>query len=92
MVPTPSTQAHLMPVCPADEVTRLVDMLRFSHPDPSGVIRLLRHVEGTCRSEEKQEVLRIRGYAAHRFNPDDDEGLRWVPTVLGCSSALDNCM
>ena len=39
---------------------------------------LFRHVEGTCRSEEKREVLRIRGFTAHPFNPDDDEGLRWV--------------
>ena len=45
-------------------------------------------MEGTCRSAEKQEVLRIRGFAAHRFNPDDDEGLRWDPTPLEQSWSL----
>ena len=47
-------------------------------PTGASIASLIRHVEGTCRSEEKQEVLRIRGFTAHRFNPDDDESLRWV--------------
>ena len=55
-----------------DEVSRLrLPCLLFKD-----TVVCVRHVEGTCRSEEKREVLRIRGFTAHRFNPDDDDQLR----------------
>jgi len=78
-------------LCIADEVIKSRHAASQSPLRGDELCRLPRHVEGTCRSEEKQELLRIRGFTAHRFNPDDDEGLRWVRTPLLCRPALDFC-
>ena len=49
---------------------------------------LSRTVSGTCRSEEKREVLLARGFQAHLFNPDDDEGLGCLPQGLNASELV----